>query len=167
MAVEIAPLPGAELAEYATVPISFLATHRMRFTVGREPSPDLPQALSTPFVKDYDRLPGMSPVEWRTRFRLSDWGLFVARQDGVVVGGAAIAPSTEVGIADPALSAAAVLWDLRVAPAKRGQHIGTTLFRAAAEWAASRGHATLIAESQDINVAACRFYQAMGCRLIS
>ena len=78
MALEIAPLPASELAQYATVPISFLATHRVRVTVGSVPSPDVPEPLSTPFMKDYDGLPGMSPVEWRSRFRLSDWGILTS-----------------------------------------------------------------------------------------
>jgi GNAT superfamily N-acetyltransferase len=167
MAVRIVPLHAPELAEYATVPISFLATHRLLPTIGRVVAVEPQAPLSMPFAKDYDRLPDMSPIEWGSRFQLGDWGLFGARQGDVVVGGAAVAPSTEVGLADATLGEAAVLWDLRVAPASRGQHVGTALFHAAREWAADRGHATLVAESQDVNVAACRFYRAMGCILIA
>ena len=167
MAVRIVPLHASELAEYATVPISFLATHRVRPTLGSNDVAEPHEPLPTPFVKDYDRLPEMSPVKWSSRFRRGDWGIFVARQNDVVVGGAAVAPSTEAGLADAPLGKAAILWDLRVAPAVRGQHVGTMLFRAAKQWAADHSHATLVAETQDINVAACRFYRAMGCILIA
>jgi GNAT superfamily N-acetyltransferase len=167
LAVEIVPLHAADLAQYAAVPIDYLATHRLRPTAGGLPSVELREPLPIPLVKDYDRLPGMSPIEWHTRFQLDTWGLFVARQDDRVVGGAAVAPATEPALVDASFGEAAVLWDLRVAPALRGRRVGTALFRAAKEWAATHGHATLLAESQDINVEACRFYSAMGCSLIA
>lgn len=56
----------------------------------------------------------------------------------------------------------AVLWDIRVAPAVRGQGIGTALLRAVEAWAAARGCRQLKAEAQNINVPACRFYAAQG-----
>src|SRR5262249_31655013 len=59
----------------------------------------------------------------------------------------------------------AVLWDIRVAPGLRGAGVGSALFRAAAGWAGARGCGWLKIETQNVNTAACRFYQKMGCTL--
>ncbi len=59
----------------------------------------------------------------------------------------------------------AVVWDLRVAPGARGQGIGAALFRAAEQWAIRRGARLLKVETQNVNVAACRFYASRGCTL--
>lgn len=59
----------------------------------------------------------------------------------------------------------AVLWDIRVAPEARGQGVGAALFRAAEEWARARGCSQFKVETQNVNVAACRFYARQGCVL--
>jgi ribosomal protein S18 acetylase RimI-like enzyme len=61
----------------------------------------------------------------------------------------------------------AALWDIRVAPAHRGRHVGTALFEAAEETAIQRGCRVLKVETQNNNVAACRLYAARGCTLSS
>jgi len=55
-----------------------------------------------------------------------------------------------------------VLWDIRVSAAERGTGIGSALFRAAEDWARARGCGWLKIETQNVNAAACRFYQKMG-----
>ena len=62
---------------------------------------------------------------------------------------------------------AAVLWDLRVAPRNRGEGVGRALFAQAERWARAQGKRRLLIETQNINVAACRFYEAMTCDLVS
>jgi GNAT superfamily N-acetyltransferase len=59
----------------------------------------------------------------------------------------------------------AALWDIRVAPENRGRGIGTALFDAVTEWCRRNGYRRLKIETQNINVAACRFYLARGCYL--
>ena len=59
----------------------------------------------------------------------------------------------------------AVMWDVRVAPDARGRGVGAALFGAAAAWAAARGARLLMAETQNVNVPACRFYARQGCVL--
>ena len=59
----------------------------------------------------------------------------------------------------------AVLWNLRVAPRLRGQGLGAALFRAAERWAVRHGCRELEVETQNVNVAACRFYARQGCSL--
>lgn len=59
----------------------------------------------------------------------------------------------------------AVLWDIRVAPKQRRSGVGSALFRAAERRAGDRGCGWLKIETQNVNIAACRFCQKMGCTL--
>jgi streptothricin acetyltransferase len=59
----------------------------------------------------------------------------------------------------------AVLWDIRVDMAFRGYGIGASLFQAAEQWAAKRRCRQLKVETQNTNIAACRFYVRQGCTL--
>jgi GNAT superfamily N-acetyltransferase len=166
--VAIRELPVSQLAAYAAVPIAF----RVRSRLVRDPASPTLDALvemlvARPFDKDYDAAPGMSPLDWAERYALERWGLLVADIDGRVVGGAAIAPAAEVMPEHCSTMGGGVLWDLRVAPAWRGLGIGSALFRASERCAWVRGFRTLVVETQDINVPACRLYARMGCRLLS
>jgi ribosomal protein S18 acetylase RimI-like enzyme len=107
-------------------------------------------------TKDYDRYAGNRPADWANRFDTSDWGLFFAESEGEGVG-AAVLRLPEPGLAE--------LWDLRVAPECRGQGVGTALLAAAEEWSSARGCDRLRVETQDVNVAACRFYESHGFEL--
>lgn len=164
----IRELPASQLATYAAVPIVFRVASRLV----RPASPLAPDALvevpvARPFDKDYDAASGTSPLDWDERFALERWGLLVAEIDGRVVGGAAVAPAAEVMPEHRVAAGSAVLWDLRVAPACRRLGVGSALFRASERWAGAHGHRMLVVETQDVNVAACRFYARMGCRLVS
>ena len=59
----------------------------------------------------------------------------------------------------------AALWDIRIAPDRRGSGIGSALFERPASWARSRGCQAMTVETQNINVPACRFYARRGCEL--
>ena len=59
----------------------------------------------------------------------------------------------------------AVVWDIRVSPDLRGRGIGAALFDSAEKWAETQGCRQLKVETQNINVAACRFYASQGCSL--
>jgi ribosomal protein S18 acetylase RimI-like enzyme len=52
-----------------------------------------------------------------------------------------------------------------VAAGQRGSGVGSALFRAVEDWAGARDCHWLKIETQNINVAACRFYRKMGCGL--
>ncbi len=167
MSAEIREETAADLAAYDRVPIAF--TVRSVFDVeardnGLGGFSLTERTLDTPYVKDYDRLDG-GPARWPDQFDLHTWGFFGAYLDGHRVGGGAVvydAPGVDVleGRAD-----LAVLWDIRVAPGARGRGVGAALFRAAAAWAAARGCTRLKVETQNVNVAACRFYVRQGCML--
>lgn len=158
----------ALLAEYGRISIAFQAASRFRveFPQSGAAVPTLVEEGVAPFTKDYDALPGEGPASWARRWDLSHWGILGAFDGELRVGGAAIAWRT------PALDLLqgddrqAVLWDLRVHPDHRGQGVGPRLFEHAVNWAQQRGCRRLLVETQNINVAACRFYQRQGCTLL-
>jgi GNAT superfamily N-acetyltransferase len=123
------------------------------------------RAIEVPYTKDYDGYADGGPFNWPNRFDISKWGLWIASDRGLVVGGAAVAWSDlGVGMLE-GRSDLALLWDIRVRSANRRQGIATALFRAAVGWAESKGCRMLNIETQNVNVPACRFYEKMGCIL--
>ncbi len=169
-AIGVAADPAAALMEYASVPIAF--TVRSVLDVAE---PDAgsggftltERRLDAPSVKDYDAIPGEHPAGWAERFDVSRWGVLDARVEGRRVGGAVVAFRTPGLDMLEGRDDLAVLWDIRVAPEARGQGVGSALFRAAEAWARARGCRQLKVETQNVNVAACRFYARQGCVLTS
>lgn len=166
MRVEVSQEPLSSLEEYATISISFEV--RLVLDVA-DTAKSLNEfvlterSLDIPYIKDYDAINGEHPVQWASRFDVSNWALFVARWEGRRVGGAIVAyntPDILEGRAD-----LAVLWDIRVSPEVRGQGVGVALFRTVEAWARVRGCRQLKVETQNINVPACRFYARQGCVL--
>lgn len=160
----IGELPLSRLHEYAAIPIAFEATSRLERVNGT--AEFTTRVLAEPYHKDYDAL-GESPREWPATHAIDRWGLLVASRDGAAIGGAAVAPPGDVMRGMNLPGHPAILWDLRVAPDARGLGVGTTLFRAAQQWAGERGYGSMVVETQDINVAACRLYMKLGCDLLS
>ena len=164
--VEIEEEGAGSLADYARISVAFevrvvmdaraSATSQTKFIL-------VERQCSTPFVKDYDAIPNNAPLDWPRRFDITRWGFLVARVDGARVGGAAIA--LRASASDTAGDDVAVLWDIRVAPDARGKGVGSALLAAAERWAAGRGARRFEAETQNINVPACRFYEARGFAL--
>ncbi|MEO7962834.1 MAG: GNAT family N-acetyltransferase [Gemmatimonadaceae bacterium] len=60
-----------------------------------------------------------------------------------------------------------LMWDLRVSPAFRDSGVGRELFLAASQSGQTNDCRTLRVETQDVNVAAVRFYLRQGCALMS
>lgn len=168
MTVTITEEPPSALARYARVPIAFHVRERFALVALEQGLGGIrlvPETVTPPYLKDYDADPANHPAEWPARFDVSRWGVLLAWRNGEQVGGAVIAwgsPGLEMsgGAHD-----AAVLWDLRVAPGVRAQGIGSALFRAVEGWAVARGAQELRVETQNTNVAACRFYVRQGCTL--
>lgn len=168
MRVEVSEQPLTSLEEYANVSIAFKVSRvldvaeqdqsRGQFIL-TERSPDLP------YVKDYDAIDGEQPHQWARRFDVSNWGVFMAQIEGRRVGGAVVAFNTPSLMMLEGRDDLAVLWDIRVSPEARGRGVGSALFRAAEAWAKARGCRQLKVETQNINVAACRFYARQGCTL--
>ena len=163
---EIVEEPLDKLAEYGEIPIRFEV--RSTFEIeGDDPGSAvfMERAVEQPWVKDYDTIDGERPVSWPERWDISNWGLLVAYAAGRRAGGCAIAFNTGGVNMLEGRDDVAVLWDLRVHPHFRGEGIGHRLFAAAAEWARTKHCRELKAETQNINVPACRFYERQGCRL--
>lgn len=168
MTVRIRQEPPTALAEYARVPIAFEVRERLAVVAEEAGLGGLRLAaepVAAPYVKDHDAQPGDHPARWAERFDLRPWGILSAWIDDVRAGGAVVAwDAPDVGLLDGRTDLA-LLWDLRVDPARRGRGVGTALFRAAEAWARARGARWLKVETQNVNVAACRFYAARGCML--
>jgi GNAT superfamily N-acetyltransferase len=154
------------LEGHAAIPIAFVVDKILAVTLvdGGLGGMSLAEtAVEDPYVKNYDVTDG--PASWPGRFDISNWGLICARRDGTRAGGAVIAFRTPgLGLLG-ARDNAAVLWDIRVLPGERRAGIGSALFRAAGNWARARGCEWLAIETQNVNAAACHFYQKMGCIL--
>jgi GNAT superfamily N-acetyltransferase len=168
MRIEIHEESAAELDAYARVPIAFRVERALEVTVvggGFGGFKLRERPVEPPWTKDYDAVAGDPPTAWPSRFDVSNWGFLCARLDGERVGGATIALRTPGVLLLEGRDDLAALWDLRVAPAARGRGVGTRLFEAASAWATTRGYRWLKIETQNINVAACRFYASRGCAL--
>lgn len=161
--IDVREAPVARLAEYARIPIAFGGDRVLDVVAGDDGTVDLVERSVAPFVKDYDALE--PPTAWPARFDLSRWAMLTAHVGGAHVGGAVVAFDTPGVDMLGGARDRAVLWDLRVAPAWRGRGVGRRLFEAAVAWARARACRALIVETQNVNVAACRFYARMGCTL--
>jgi GNAT superfamily N-acetyltransferase len=156
------------LGEHGQISIAFLVDRTLEVTLADGGLGGMLLAevgVANPYVKDYDAIDGEGPTRWAERFDLSNWGLICASRDGERVGGAVMAHNTPDVWMLGGREDVAVLWDLRVAPQQRGAGVGSALFLAAEDWARDRGCDWLKIETQNVNVAACRFYQKMGCTL--
>ena len=166
--IEIREEPIARLAEHARISIAFTVDRVLDATVldgGLGGIVLTERTLASSYTKDYDAIAGQGAATWAERFDVSRWGLLAAYDDDARIGGAVVAFDTPgVQMLDERRDLA-VLWDLRVDPAWRARGVGRRLFDAAERWAAERDCTALEIETQNVNVAACRFYRAMGCTL--
>ena len=159
---------STELAAYSEVPISFTVSQRLRVDLidgGLGGFRLKTRVVDPPYVKDYDAIKGEGPTRWARRFDMSNWGILSAHIDGQRVGGIIMAWNSDGVSMLEDRSDLAVIWDVRVDDAARGQGVGRTLFGAGEQWARERGCKWLKVETQNINVGACRFYAKMGCHL--
>ena len=168
MKIDVREQGVSVIPQYATIPIAFEVTSVLDILQDKEGQFALKERrLDHPYVKNYDAIDGEGPRHWPRRFDISNWGIFTAHLNGQHVGGAVVAFKTPGLMMLDQRDDIAVLWDIRVSPKARGRKVGSTLFRAAADWAKDRGCRYLKVETQNINAAACRFYAAQGCELRS
>jgi GNAT superfamily N-acetyltransferase len=165
MKTTIEEIPPSRLVEYASVPIAFEVKSIFKVALVDDGlgGMTLREVPVQPYWKDYDALPGERPTDWPGRFDVRRWGFFLAKVGSQVVGAAAVAYDTTGVFMLEARQDLSVLWDIRVCPGWHGA--GIPLFRHAAEWSRQHGCTQMKIETQNVNVPACRFYQAMGARL--
>jgi GNAT superfamily N-acetyltransferase len=166
--VEVVEESVAVLPAYGRVPIAFRVESRFRVEPIRSGLGGLllvAEPVAAPYVKDYDAIDGGGPSFWSQRWDISHWGVMSAFEGGERIGGAAVAWKTEGMEMLEGCEDLAVLWDLRVHPSYRGRGVGHRLFARAVDWARERQGRRFKAETQNINVPACRFYARQGCEL--
>jgi GNAT superfamily N-acetyltransferase len=154
--------PVGDLARYAAIPSGFSTDAVLDANAGVI-GVMAERALESTFVKDYDALE--PPENWPRLFDVSHWAQLSACMDSVRVGGAIVASKTpDVDMLENRRDLL-VLWDIRVDKRVQGMGVGRALFEAAQRWGAENGCIELKVETQNVNIAACRFYRAMGCAL--
>ena len=168
VSIEIVEESSRNLSEYASISIAFTVSEVLE-PIG-VPAPPGPAAFRTralvpAYVKDYDADTENGPFSWPTRFDVSAWGFLAAYINEERVGGAVIVPPNSAIELLGERADAAVLWDLRVAPAHRRHGVATALLAAVESWARQRSARILTVETQNNNVAACRFYERSGFEL--
>jgi GNAT superfamily N-acetyltransferase len=153
------------LTEYGGIPIAFEVSEVFDVVAEADAGVRLEaRRVPFPYLKDYDAI-GENPMRWAQRFDLSNWGFFSAFSGAQCVGRAAVAYDTSTLEMLEGRRDLALLWDIRVAPSVRRRGVGSALFDAAVTWACARGCLQLKVETQNTNVAACRFYEQEGCVL--
>ena len=167
LAIEIRQESIAALDRYADIPIAFDVREIME--VATDPGSSrftlTSRRVPIPYVKDYDAISGEGPRQWAGRFDLSGWAFFAAFIGDERIGGAAVARGTAALDLLEGRDDLAALWDIRVAPSRRRCGAGRALFAAAVSWASAAGCRLIRVETQNVNVAACRFYARNGCVL--
>jgi GNAT superfamily N-acetyltransferase len=151
------------IADYAAIPIAFETSSRIDLDALRAG-----QLVEIPMParrKEYDEFAEERSTALPTRFDVGNWGVLFAFDGGARVGGAIVAWDCPGFHMLESRLDLAVLADIRVAPEARGCGVGRALVSSAEGWARERGCVELKVETQDINVHACRFYQAMGFAL--
>jgi len=117
------------------------------------------------YIKEYDAI-GSGPNGWHNRFDTTNWVRFVAvDENGEFIGGVTVAFNTDKVNMLEGRDDMTVLWDIRIHPDFRHKGIGRELFSSALQWSGAKGCTMMKIETQNININACRFYSAMGCRL--
>jgi ribosomal protein S18 acetylase RimI-like enzyme len=167
-AIEIWEVPVSQLLYLNTISIAFEIKSVLEITPSQQNPAEwsiIEHKVDIPFIKDYDAISENLPLDWQQQFDLTNWGLLFAFQEDQRIGAALIAFNTPGVDMLEDRTDQAVLWDIRVAPAWRGQGIGKALFEAAKAWAKARACTELKIETQNNNVPAVHFYLKQGCTL--
>lgn len=118
-----------------------------------------------PYIKDFCVGDDESVKRWEQRFDMSNWAFFMAFDGESPIGAATVVSRTK-GIhmlADR--DDLAVLWDIRVHDAYKGQGVGQTLFDMAVNWSRGQKLSQMKIECQNNNVPAVKFYHKQGAIL--
>jgi streptothricin acetyltransferase len=118
------------------------------------------RALEVPFRKTYDDCE--DPLTWPRELCTAQSVLIAAFFQDRRVGGIVAVVPTPGMLSWPHVPDVAVLWDLRVTSEHRRQSVATSLLDAAQAWGRGRGCAELNVETQNTNLAACKFYMRNG-----
>jgi GNAT superfamily N-acetyltransferase len=162
--IEVTPATAEGLRQYGAIRSWFWANSELRFEpINEGLGWHATEVAVAPYLKDYDAAEG--PERWAA-LDVASWSVVSAYdQTDTLVGSAIMATCTEGIHLFEGRRELALLWDIRVAEQARGQGVGHRLFREVAELARSWGCTQLKVETQNNNVAACRFYARQGCQV--
>lgn len=161
--LELREEPMSELHRYVTIPSVFEARTVFDIVESANGIELREREIAQPYYKDYDAVE--NPMEWPTRFDVSNWTLIGAFSAGERVGGVVGAFGTPKLDMLEGRDDLVVLWDIRVSSKARRLGVGSALFRSIEAWGRAKDCRELKVETQNTNVAACRFYAHHGCRL--
>lgn len=147
-------------AEHGLIAISFEARSRIDLEALR--GGRIEEVHADAFVKDYDAQVEERPEALALRPGSGNWVLLAAFERRRRVGGAIVARNGRDYPLVAGGEGLGVIVDLRVLPELRGQGVGRAVVSAATRWAEGNGLSGLIAETQDTNPGACRFYASLG-----
>jgi GNAT superfamily N-acetyltransferase len=159
------PVTPETLRAYASVSAAIRVESRLDLRALQSPEGLRFEEVSMPEPLVLDSDGHERPVEWAGRGDLGRWMMLRAFEGAEPVGGAIIAVNPDDHWFFPDDARLAVLWDIRVAEARRGQGVGRRLLYEAGKCAAEAGCDRLAIETQDVNVAACRLYASAGAVL--
>ncbi|MCU6713188.1 GNAT family N-acetyltransferase [Paenibacillus sp. J5C_2022] len=165
MEIKILEVNKEELSEYAKIPMVFNVNSKYKLTKLNGGLGGI--LLNEVTVKEYFKDMGANerPDEWPLEFDISNWGFFIAYDDRKPVAGLTLVYNTEGVNMLGKRKDISVLWDIRVAPEYKGRGIGKLLISSAKVWSTERGCKQIKIETQNNNVAACKFYAQQGAEL--
>lgn len=160
---ELREEPISELHRHVMVPSAFETCAIFDVLEGTTGIELWEREIERPYRKDYDAVE--NPLDWPGRFDFSNWILLGAFAAGERIGGAVAAfDSPELEMLEGRRDLLG-LWDIRVSSNARRLGIGSALFRFIEAWGRTKSCRELVVETQNTNVAGCRFYAHQGCRL--
>jgi len=168
MSLEIRKVGAELLPLYAEIPKSFRVEHVIRVEPVENGLGGLGFTLEKvrPYTKWDEQDEEDRPKGWPMKYKVEDWGVFMAFRGSTPVGGIAIGADAPGGLRSPFEPGdTAVVWDIRVRPEERRHGVASALFRRGAEWAREEGHRRLKLEVTSANFPMCRFCVKTGCEL--
>ena len=160
------PVEKIKLRQYVRIPTAFEVSSILKVELidnGIGGIRFVEEPVPKPYIKNYDLID--NPLGWTNMFFMANWRMIIAYDRELPVGGAIVLWRDQGVSMLEGRSDLALLWDIRVMPDYRRSGVGRTLFAEAAKWARERDCKQLKIETQNTNVAACRFYAKMGCKL--
>lgn len=165
MHLHIKEITKEQFEEYAKIPMSFNVTSKYKLTKVNNGLGGilLHEVPVHEYVKDLGRYE--KPQEWDQAFDITNWGILIAYDGNRPIAGATLAYNTEGVTMLGNRKDITVLWDIRVTPEYKAMGIGTQLISYAKEWSKKRNCKQIKIETQNNNVAACKFYAKQGAEL--
>jgi len=117
-----------------------------------------------PYIRDFCVGEDESVQRWKC-WDLTNWAFFMAFDGEKPIGAATVVSRTKEINMLSGRDDLAVLWDIRVDEAYKGQGVGQKLFDMAVEWSRNNGLIQMKIECQNNNVPAVNFYHKQGAVL--